>query len=33
MVERARTPAPSRPVAELPTTAGEFPIPVAIFVF
>lgn len=33
MVERARTPAPSRPVAELPKKAGELPVPVATFVF
>jgi hypothetical protein len=33
MVERARTPAPSRVVAELPKKAGELPIPVATFVF
>ncbi|HEX3476688.1 MAG TPA: hypothetical protein VF516_24000 [Kofleriaceae bacterium] len=33
MVERARTPAPPRVVAELPKKAGELPIPVATFVF
>ena len=33
MVERARTPAPSRVIAELPKKAGELPIPVATFVF
>jgi hypothetical protein len=33
MVERARTSAPSRVVAELPKKAGELPIPVATFVF
>jgi len=33
MVERARTAAPSRVVAELPKKAGELPIPVATFVF
>lgn len=33
MVERARAPAPSRVVAELPKKAGELPIPVATFVF
>lgn len=33
MVERARTPAPARVVAELPKKAGELPIPVATFVF
>lgn len=33
MVERARTPAPSRVVAELPKKAGELPIPIATFVF
>jgi hypothetical protein len=33
MVERARTPAPSRVVAELPKKTGELPIPVATFVF
>jgi hypothetical protein len=33
MVERARTPAPSRPTSELPKKAGELPIPLATFVF
>jgi hypothetical protein len=33
MVERARTPAPSRISAELPKKAGELPIPLATFVF
>jgi hypothetical protein len=33
MVERARTPAPSRIAAELPKKAGELPVPVATFVF
>ena len=33
MVERARTAAPPRVVAELPKKAGELPIPVATFVF
>ena len=33
MVERARTSAPSRVVAELPKKAGELPVPVATFVF
>ena len=33
MVERARTPAPARVVAELPKKAGELPIPIATFVF
>jgi hypothetical protein len=33
MVERARTAAPSRVVAELPKKAGELPVPVATFVF
>jgi hypothetical protein len=33
MVERARTPAPTRVVVELPKKAGELPIPVATFVF
>jgi hypothetical protein len=33
MVERARTPAPPRVVAELPKKVGELPIPVATFVF
>ena len=33
MVERARTSAPPRVVAELPKKAGELPIPVATFVF
>jgi hypothetical protein len=33
MVERARTPAPARVVAELPKKTGELPIPVATFVF
>jgi hypothetical protein len=33
MVERARTPAPARVVAELPKKHGELPIPVATFVF
>ena len=33
MVERARTAAPARVVAELPKKAGELPIPVATFVF
>jgi hypothetical protein len=33
MVERARTPAGTRVVAELPKKAGELPIPVATFVF
>jgi hypothetical protein len=33
MVERARTPASPRIVAELPKKAGELPIPVATFVF
>jgi hypothetical protein len=33
MVERARTPAPARVVAELPKKVGELPIPVATFVF
>ena len=33
MVERARTPAGQRIVAELPKKAGELPIPVATFVF
>ena len=33
MVERARTPAPSRVVAELPKKPGELPIPIATFVF
>ena len=33
MVERARTPAAPRVVAELPKKAGELPVPVATFVF
>jgi hypothetical protein len=33
MVERARTPAAPRVVAELPKKVGELPIPVATFVF
>jgi hypothetical protein len=33
MVERARTPSPTRVAAELPKKAGELPIPVATFVF
>lgn len=33
MVERVRTPAPARVIAELPKKAGELPIPVATFVF
>ena len=33
MVERARTPAPPRVVAELPKKVGELPVPVATFVF
>jgi len=33
MVERARTSAPPRVVAELPKKAGELPVPVATFVF